>query len=491
MILATLLLILAPATQGRVTAGTDSGRFEVTISESPDGPLLTVHADNAPIGRVVRNVARQLKLQVEGLEDVATTETVQLYFEQRPFSEAIHWILGAAGLRGQLTSDTIRIFDDTPPFPTPEDLFDLAEVTWLRALRRSPSRPEGIRAEMALAEIQESRGALAAAVNHYEYLIERHPESEFTAEAMLLSGIHLGELGEWDAAARRFQQLTRISQPHPYHALARLELARALCYSNQPSNALYTVEALEQYYPTRSDQDKRARLVLRARAQALLGNAIDALRSLDLAAQYSVEDQPGIEVLEIRALALERASRSSEASVAWLQLAERTSGATQREALQSAARAALDSGDELGVLFIEAWASDLESDASIDAYAIEARLRIGLETDSIIHLNDTQRLSHAKQLLKTGHGAQAIRGLQLLYKQRDKLKEPFLLELGLTYANALNSESLTDMAIDILREVAPHLSQRDDRRRLYLLASTIYEAHGQLQEALDALEGRL
>ena len=92
---------------------------------------------------------------------------------------------------------------------------------------------------------------------------------------------------------------------------------------------------------------------------------------------------------------------------------------------------------------------------------------------------------------RVDQGPQAVRGLQLLYQQREKLKESFLLELGLTYASALDSEALTDMAIDILREVAPNLSQRDDRRRLYLLASTIYEAHGQLQEALDALEGRL
>jgi len=491
VILPTLLLALAPTAQGRFTAGADTGRFEVQVAESPDGPLLTVYADHAPIGRVVRNIARQLQLQVKGLEDVDSTEPVGLYFEKRPLTEAIHWILGSAGLRGQLSSETLRIFDDTPPFPTPENLFDLAEVTWLRALRRSPGRPEGIRAEMALAEIQESRGALAAAVNHYEYLIERHPDSEYTAEAMLVSGIHLGELGEWDAAAQRFQQLSRLNKSHPYHALARLELARALCYSNQPTIALYTLEALDQYYPASSDQDKRARLVLRARAEALLGEAIDSLRSLDLAAQYSLEGQPGIEVLEIRAMALERANRPGEAAVAWLQLADRTAGEMQKSALVSAAQSALVAGDELGVLFIEAWANELRSDASVEGLAIEARLRIGLETGSIIHLDDGQRLAHAKQLLEAGQSAEAVRGIQLLYQQRDALEESFLLDLGLTYAKALDAESMTDMAIDVLREVAPHLSQRDDRRRLYLLASTIYESHGRLQDALNALEGRL
>ena len=486
-----LLLALVPATQSRYARATETGRFEVSVQPSEEGPLLTVYADNAPIDKVIRSIGREAGLAVEGLEDVVSTESVGLYFERRPLREAVHWVLGTAGLRAELSGDTLWVHDDTPPFPTSSELYDIAEVAWIRALRHHPEHPEGAAAEMALAEIQEERGALAAAVNHYEYLIERYFESEYTPEAMLVSGIHLGELGEWNAATRRFLELSQLERAHPYGTLARIELARALCYSNQPQSALHTLDGLDLNFPADSDQDKRARLILRARALALLGKAVDALRALDLARGYSLGGDPGIDVLEVRAMALERSGRLGEASVAWLQLADETTGPLHTQAVESSARCALGAGDELGVLFIEAWAGRRGTAGATEPFAVEARMRIGLETDSVVRLDDSQRLEHGRNLLEAGMSDQAVRTLQALYRSREKLDEGTELELALVYAQALEAEALTEMAIEVLRDTAARLSEPDDRRRVYVTASMIFEDNGRLQDALDALEGRL
>ena len=40
--------------------------------------------------------------------------------------------------------------------------------------------------------VEEERGALAAAVNHYDYLIQNHFSSELVPDAMLRSGRHAG-----------------------------------------------------------------------------------------------------------------------------------------------------------------------------------------------------------------------------------------------------------------------------------------------------------
>lgn len=491
MIAAALVMLLIPNGQSRFARATETGRFEVFTHESDEGLLLTVHADNAPIDRLVRGIGRKIDRQVVGLEDVGSNESVAVYFDRRPLNEAVHWILGSAGLRGVLSADTIRVYDDTPPFPESAELLNLAEVAWIRALRNHPNHPSGAAAEMALAQVQEERGALAAAINHYEYLIERYPDSEFAPEAMLVAGIHFGELGEWDAAARRFQGLTQLDRPHAYSTLARIELARALCYSNQPTSALYTLDALDLHYPPTSDQDKRSRLILRGRALALLGNAVDALRAVDLARAYGVSSEPGLDVLEVRAMALERSERFGEASVAWLRLANETAGELHKRSVESAARNALAAGDELGVLFIEAWADDRGSVGVIQSHVTEARVRIGLETESVINLNAPQQLAHGKSLFEAGMSDEAVRTLQPLHRQRAELSEELQLDLGLSFAKALEAETLTDLAVEVLRETAEGLSEPDARRRIYVLASTILEENGRLQDALDALEGRL
>lgn len=486
--LAMLLLSTGDAAPRAVAA---PGRFEVHAELDGEEPLLTVRAHEAPVERVLAAAARELGRELRGLDRVGPTAPLSIYLEGRPASTALHWIAGAAGLRTRLAADAIVVFDETSPFPTRPELFDAAETAYLRALRRAPEHAEAAGAELHLAEIQEDRGALAAAINHYDYLIGEYGDSPYVPEAMLRSGRHLASLGNWQAAAHRFEELARIEHEHAYHASARLELARALCELDDPEKALHALEALETHYPTHDPGERRARLLVRARAQALTGESIASLKTLDLATTYSAGGAADHEIRRISALALERAGKPRSAAVTWMGIARDADGDERGAALEAAARLALQGGDELGVLMLHAWAASLGVGDRVLVQANEARRRLGLEPLDLQALTAEQRVARGEELFGRGATAEAVSALELVYRNRERLAAPLRVRLAQVYARALSAEGLIDSAVKVLRDAAETLDKLADRERLYVLASELYEHAGRVEEAIEAMRGRL
>ena len=485
-----LVALLVPAS-GAYQGTPARGRWEVRVEEGEEGTLITVRANEASSLAVVSRLAQELDLSLDGAERLTDVHSMSAHLDRRPAEEVLRWTLGSIGLHARIEGGTLRVMDELPPFASRAQVEERAEIAWLRALRASPGHPQADHAEMALAEIQERRSDVGAAVKHYEYLAESDPDSPLTPEALWRASSHLMDMGEWNRAASRLTDLADLEVAHPYHVDARIALARVECHLDSPRKALYLLDALEHHWPAKEAADIRARLLTRARALALVGEEIDALRVLDVAKQYSSPVDDSYEVLEIRALAFERVGRDSDAALAWLEFAKKTGGKERQRALENAARSALEAEDELGVLLIDAWARDQGTDAELTPIVNEARANLGLYAPDPTTLTKTQWLNRGEEMLLTGDFAEAVRALEPLYHQRSGFGSGERERLAGTLARALGEEKRLSYAIAVLREVAGSLSEPEARRRLYLIASDLYEREGRIEEALQALQGEL
>lgn len=483
--LACLVALVAP-----LAAGAD-GQYEVHVTHADGEPFLTVRARSAPVEAVLRAVASELGRELTGFDRAAEAPAVTVYIDERPANVAIHWILGSAGLRAVLTADSIHVVDDTTPYPRRAEVFDLAEIAFLRALRRHPEHARAPRAEFALAEIQEDRGELAAAIHHYDYLVERSPASELVPEAMVRSGRHLTALGQWSDAARRFDELARLDIEHPYHALARVELAGALTRAGRAEQALHILNSLETYYPTDDADERGERLLVRARALVETGAPIEAMRALDLAAGYTETGGSAPRILELRALSTAVTGRHGEAAVAWMRYAQAVEGSQREAGLAAAAQHGLDAGDELGVLFIHGWAEREGMGDATRSEASEARTRLGLATPSASPVPAEERLSRAESLHARGLVTEAREALSALYDRRVALDEDQRVRLAVAFARTLAEGGSLEHAVTVLREIAGSLQSVERRKELYVHAAEMFERKGRLDEALEALRGRL
>ncbi len=499
-ILAGALLLSSAGAQG-IDARSQTarpGRFTVEAEVLDGEVLFTIHADKAPVEEVLSRIARHLGRELVGMQDVAATPPVSVFLEARPSDQALNFVAGAAGLRVLVTRETVSVADDTPPFPVASALYDMAETSFLRALRDFPVHGDAAAAELSMAEIQESRSAWDAAVKHYDYLIQTHSHSALVPEAMWRSARHLARLGRLDEAARRFDELATLDRPHSWHSRARLELARVLCQLGDPKRGLYTLDALETFAPLADtsgnpalEDERFERLLVRTRALALDGRTLDALRSLDHA-RFIVDDETlRPELAELRALTLEHGGQPNEASVAWLRYADVAEEPQRSDALARAADLALDAGDELAALFIAKRAEVLGYTEVASTAANEARLRLELIDADRLTMDDAQRLESARNLLGKGLSMEANRRLEPLWQGRAKLDQAMRLEVALLSARALAAESRIERAIERLRTIAGELEDADERRRIFLLASKLLEDRGRIHEAIAALEGVL
>jgi tetratricopeptide (TPR) repeat protein len=461
------------------------------VTQSDEGALLSVHANEAPSLAVISRLARELDLTLDGEERLTGAHSMTAFLDERPLDEVLRWTLGSIGLSGRVEGGTLRVLGELPPLASRSQVEEQAEVAWLRALRAAPRHAKADQAEMSLAEIQERRGDLGAAVKHYEYLGESFPESPLAPDALWRAAHHLMEMGEWNRAASQLTELADLDIAHPYHVRARIELARVECALDSPRKALYLLDALEHHWPGENAEDIRARLVVRARALALSRQEIEALRVLDVLKHYPSESDDDFEVLEIRALAFERVGRDADAALAWLEFAKHAQGPQQERALEKAASSALASGDEVGVLLIDAWARDKGAASGLTTTVNAARANLGLFAADPTSLSDSQWLARGEEFVRTGETAEAVRTLEPLYHHRSTFAGGERERLAAALARALGAEGRISYAISVLREIAGTLPEPEARRRLYLIASDIYENAGMVEEALDALQGRL
>jgi hypothetical protein len=493
-----ILLCAGAAVGPQRRASDEPASFDVAAGILNDSQVLTIVARKTPIDVLMRAIAEELSTEVRGFDRIAVLEPVDVRLTERPSDMAIQWVLGSAGLRGILSPTGIHVFNDLKPFPDQAEVFDAAELSFIRALNRHPESPLAADGWMAQARIQESRGDWSAAINNYSMVIDNHADSQAYPQALYRAGGHFERLESWNEAATNYDLLSGLGYAHPYHVDARLKLAESLCFMGDPQKALYSLDSLETYIgDSKGDflvQDsaklKARRLITRSRALTLLDKSMEALRALDLASDYDIDGQLYADILEMRGLALDQGGRYNDAAIAWMSLSELLTGEEQGDALTEAARLSLAAGDELGVLFIDAHARKLGLDQDTAPYGRAARQQLGLATDDVVEdLSIT--LAKAEELFKADNITSAAKEFAHVYERRELLEKRDLLRLARGYSRSLAADNLLDYAVMTLREIISLCSKADDRNSIYLLAAELYEEAERFDDAIQALQGEL
>jgi len=466
--------------------------------------LLSIEARQISAEVLMQGIAHKLNLEVSGFELIDREPLIDAYLHEQPFRDAIRWALGSVGLRAQIDSRQIAVTEDVEPFPTAFDVLMRANTRYVQALRKYPDWPLADRAEMARAEINEQLGPdfWGAALLGYDTVTRDHPSTDLAPYALLRAGRLMVRMRRWDDAVVRFQKLASLNLSHPYHSTARLELARSLCYVGEGAQdsslqeesgikALHYLDALDNAYPTQEASDRRERLLVRSRAYSISNQYVMALKALDNAARYSVSGERDPRVLELRAMAFTHARLHGSAATAWLAHATEVTGEERQESYVRAADEALAGGHELATLAIYETALKEDMGEALSAAANLARMRLGLLDGPLGSYDAHQHLLRGEELLKKRLYEPAVGALKLAFEHRDEFAPAELVQLARTYAKALDKNGQLDDAAYVLRTVAGELASPTNRRELYWFASKLYEDHNLLDEAIEALQGRL
>lgn len=487
--IATLLAALVPlaAPQDRIT---------IEVRQENGDVYCDVRADDAQVHHVVRSLCTKLELELRGFEDVEESPRVTVLLRDRPLNVALDYMLGAANLTGRLSADRLEVAQAKPAFPTRDELLQLAEVSLLEALQHAPKGARAVDSRKELARIAVLRGELAKAARHYELLITSAPEEPQHLETRMKAGRTLVELREWSRAMPhlRFvaESKAESTTTTAAGAEARRELARCVLMRGESARALHMLRALELLAPPLDDRDAAERLLLTARAEVGMQKPLEALRSLDKARSLGRQYVDELEVMDLRAQALELEGKPVEAALAWLHFSRDQDPETKREALVHAAQIALaDEGEELALIFLHKHAQNEGLGDALLPYVNEARARLGLEEESYSEASLSTRLHRAVHLVDAGMDDSALQAFEAIESMHYRLPASERITFAVTYAPLLERELGVTEAIDLLREVVRTLESVDNRSRLYLLAGEIYERDGRFDDAAAAYGGRL
>lgn len=478
-------------------------RVELAYDEN-GSELLTIQARDASTRALLSLVARKLRLELAGLDEIDRDPKITAVLVERPYRDAIRWALGSVGLRARIEGKRLEVTEDVAPYPTSGQLFEEASRRYFTALKDHADWPLADRAQMALAEIEERLGPARwnSAVLWYDALVRDYPDSELVPEALLRCARVLGRTGDWSQAVLRYQDLAELPTPHPYHVTARRELATMLCRLGEAiedpdaaaelgERALHFLDALESNYMTRDPAERRERFLVRSRALSLTGDSLEALRALDAAERHAQDGAADPEVAELRARAFARAGDHGSASTAWLVHADQSFGAERERGIVEAARAALEGGHEIAVLAIERMARNEGFADRLAVEATEARLRLGLPTKDVSGFGARANWLRGRALVEQGSWSAAADALALAWSARNELDREEARAATLAYADALGKSARLGRAIEVLREAVSAEPSTRLREPYYRLASELYEEHEMLDQAIEALKGRL
>ncbi len=489
LLVALLAAGLCLAPRNPTAAQQDGARWRVQV-EHDDGELyLTLRADQDPLLDVLREIAAQAELSIDGVESSWRRTLVSADLRRRPLRQALNYLLGSVGIAGDVRQGALLLREGLESVDDAESLRESAMATYVRTLRDFPEHPLADDAVRSQARIQESRGRGPAARALYESLIERYPESELVPEAMFKSGSLLMREGAWQEASQRLSDLLRLEHKHEYEPSARLELAYCVAELGSFERALYMIDALDGIAPPANIDDERRRLHVRIKALAGLGQGQQALALLD-----DVDRRLGFattrrESLALRAAASDSAGLADEAARAWLSYGRMSEGPERAKAYARAARIALNGGDELSALFITQLAK--REEIELGDVGREARQRLTLEEFEGGVGSTQQRLVRAERLLEARLMREAMNALAAIEPLIGALEERDRLRFARAYSRALDAEVGVDAALTYLRTALPSLPSPEARRELYLLAAELFEAAGRLADAVEAYRGRI
>lgn len=462
---------------------------EVVVREKDGETVCTVHARHVPIDELLREVARESDREVEGLDELRDFPEVEVDLVDRPLDMVVARMCGAAGLRAQVKAAKITVKRDLDGTATVDELVDMADVMFVRALRRFPEAPNAAEAEFLLGDIQEQRRNYGAARAHYDTLLRTFPESQYFAEALQRAATIQSRLGAWREASTYWSQLANYPPPNPYAVQARVELARALAMTGDGRQALALIDHLDGTAPASSLAERADRLYVRASALVAMGNGKEGLETLELAMKTGLDQAATLDAARLRADALDHADRPTEASRAWLSFARSCEDDRKRDAFVRAAQSADRARDYLGVLFVERTAAGSGAESRIRPIADAARAVLGLQENA--EDGPLERLERAEKQCEESSFTLAANTIDSVWRDRARLTEPDLVRAVLVRARCTDAVEGLAPAIAVLKDALPQLKRPESRKRIYLLAGELYEKRSEWDLAAQAYGGRL
>ncbi len=484
-------LALALASFVASFATPQSSDFSVSAEERDGDWWCSVIAQRANLRDLLDALAIKLDFRIEGLTSIDKGQEITVDLDQRSLRDVLSRLAGAVGAAAEVRTHTLVIKKQAADAWSADELRGQAVAAYLRALRAFPEHPGAAHAKLEQGRIEEARGNVQAALAHYDSLIQRNKTSELFPEALMRSSSLLMQTKEWDQASQRLTELLRLDRRHPYEIQARMALARCEAMLGDHQRCFYMLDVIETYAPSMEPDEIQRRLLIRARAQLAAGKPDDATESLARVERLGEREEFRLESLELGARIAEVAGDPHTACKSWLAYAQRAEGVERGDALDQAARLALDSGDEVAALFIARLAE--RSKGGQTAADIRARVARSLGVAKVAHPSDSasDSLSRAERLVASGAAAEAAPVLKSLYADRSQLDEAQLLRVVVAYARALDANDGVEAAVALLRDALADLHDNESRRALYLLAGELYEARDRLDEAVEAYQGRL
>lgn len=485
-------MLAAPLLALALVCGFDREPWTVEVMRENGDFLATVRAEDAPLVSLVERIAELMDRHVVGRELLEGAERVTVFLSRRPADEVLESILALAELRATFRAGLIELAPELPDFPTRDDLLAAGERAYRSALARYAGMPGADLARFALGELAELRGEGVLAANQFDLVAEEYPDSALVPEALFRAALAYGRADRWEEARERLTRLANMEAEHGFHALSRLELARALTHLDDDRQALFVLDALEHAYPNCPVGERAQRLFVRARALVGIGQPIDALEALEQAVALDAGLATAAAAMELRAEVLEAAGRPADAAVAWIGFARSAPEHAARRALERAARLALQAPDqEVSVILIHGLAKQMGFGEALVDELDEARVRLGLDPVGFVGGGARERLERVENLSQAKIWSEAARIARTLFDRIEEFTEDERLRFALAAAPALERTEGPKAALDLLRRVVPTLSEAQARRDLYLLAGEILERHDRYAEAAEAYGGRL
>jgi len=455
----------------------------VSRQDTREGPRWSLFCEEVPLEEVLRTFARKASLALEGSELLPRDARISVDVRRRPVEELLEFVLGSQGLGFELARGSLVIH---PPEQDAAELLRQAQEAWRRVEAEGDERA-AVRARLAQGNLAEVRGDLEGAYKLYAALAEEELSLD-GAEALYRAGRILEKLGHWAEAAQHFRTLASLDEAKPFHARARLELARVSIELGDAKSALHLLNFLEGNFATSDPVERAERRLVRARAQNATHDYVEALRTLE---EGEVVSAPEAEAraIEIRAVAFEGLGFHVEAARAWLIHARETHDEELRaHSFEKAAELSLEAGDELGALFVVREAARHGADEGLGEYQRTARQRLGLD-ESEVPTTIHERLELAEERLARGETRAAGELFEGLYLARGALPVAEQARVLAGWARVVRTRSGLEAALELLSRSRAGLEEPDAQQLVDVTAAGLLEEEGLYEAAAEAYRG--
>lgn len=449
----------------------------------------TVVAVNVSVETLVDRIAERTDRRVEGFGPSGNPALVTVELIDRPLMQVLEVVLGSVGLSFELQPGVLRILDAEAESHDVRLLEARSLAHYLRATTTFPNHPLAAKARLDQGELEERRGNLEAAFDHYQSMLEGFPYSDLVSDAHLMSGAVLEKLGRYAEAHTEYLSVTRLPNTDPRRNQARLALARCQLELSNPSFAVLMVRRLEEEEPTSDIEIHSERLTLLAKALELAEMPMEALEVLDQLERLGGPLVHAIEAMEIRARALEALDLLQAASRAWLVVARERSGADAHAAYRRAADLTERVGDPLSVLFIAKEAAIASPPLDLSGYLRRARLDLGLDVDLSGEVPAEERWKIVQHWMQEERFDRADPELQRLFEQRGALDPALARDVVVRFAERTYVRSGLESALGALREGRRDATDPAIRAAYDLRAGKLLESERAYVRAAAAYHG--